>query len=84
MRTLKDGFTDAIRKLSLPKPVRVALIRFIRRWQQVYYDRMNAHLELYDELSGAKFADLYHRIMHYVYGALYWFCVCNAQYKKEG
>lgn len=58
------------------------LVRFVRRWQSVYYERADRHLDLYDEMKGDDVADLYHRIMHYVYVALYWFCVCNVKYKK--
>ena len=69
-------------KHYLVETIKTAIIRFIRRGKPIYYERMDAHLELYDEMKGDGFDDLYHRIMHYVYGALYWFCVCNAKYKK--
>lgn len=68
---------------ALWENLRGDLIRLMRINQQMYYDRADKHLDLYDDMKGDGFDDLYHRIMHYFYGALYWFCVCNARYKKD-
>lgn len=70
-------------KHYLTEKLKTVVIRFIRQGQSIYYERADKHLELYDEMKGDGFDDLYHRIMHYVYGALYWFCVCNVKYKRD-
>ena len=62
----------------------IKAILLIRRGKMLYWDRYKEHLELYDELSGKSFTDLYHRIMSNVYVALYFFCILNAGVERKG
>ena len=57
------------------------MILTIRRYQDLFPERMVKHQEIYNDLDERSFNAMYREMMISFYKILYWFCVANARFK---
>lgn len=71
------------RKQQLERWAYTQLVRLIRLRKGWYADQAKKHTDAIADLEEGTLAFLYHEVVGYGFGQLYWFCVWNAWARRS-